>query len=613
MSVTLPNSKVIASEKTIVLPEPKELPPRARSANVFSQLTEGALTSIGQYCDEGCTAVFDEHHVKLYRNKNLTIAGDIILTGDRNAHNKLWYFDLSRKNGKITQLPSQSATANAANYIIPKTNSEKLTRFLHGAIGSPAPQALMKSLSNNQLTTWPHLTPSNVRQSIRAPTATILGHMDHQRKNKLPSRTLQIELEKNLDACPQPSKLKCNKTYITVYESSDRIHSDQTGKFPIKSIRGNQYVMIIYVYDTNTILYRPLKTKKAEELQVVYDEAHNYLVTRGCKPTFHRIDNELSQETKALLEKTFGATIEIVPPYCHRRNAAERAIRTAKNHLISILSAAHVDFPLYLWCLLLQQAEITLNLLRTSRIHPHLSAHHSLCGAFDFRKTPLAPPGIKVIAFNNVSTRESWAVHGKLGCYIGPAMNHYRCYQVYLPTSKRIITTDTLQYTEDNSFDIPYSSKEDDLLDAVTGLQSLIIDDPAQLKDNTSPRAQAISKLRQLLLPQATAQPSPLPRVAVTVKPSPLPRVTESLSPPSITLPSSSPQPTTPAKPKSATINRSKKLPQHNHYHDLRSKRGAATQPNDATQHSGRYNLRNNPKQPRRLLALCKSFTQPVC
>ena len=46
-----------------------------------------------------------------------------------------------------------------------------------------------------------------------------------------------------------------------------------------------------------------IETKKAEELQVVYDDVYNFLVTRGCKPTFHRIDNELSQETKALLEK----------------------------------------------------------------------------------------------------------------------------------------------------------------------------------------------------------------------------------------------------------------------------------------------------------------------
>ena len=61
--------------------------------------------------------------------------------------------------------------------------------------------------------------------------------------------------------------------------------------------------MIIYAYDLNAILCKPLKTKKAEELQVVHDEVYNYLVTRVHKPTFHRIDNELSQETKALLEK----------------------------------------------------------------------------------------------------------------------------------------------------------------------------------------------------------------------------------------------------------------------------------------------------------------------
>ena len=101
------------------------------------------------------------------------------MTDDRNACNKLWYFELSKKNGKLTQLPSQSKTLNAANYIIPKTNSEKLTRFLHGAIGSPEPQTLSQILKNNQLSTWPHLTPTNVNQHIRAPTDTILGRMDH--------------------------------------------------------------------------------------------------------------------------------------------------------------------------------------------------------------------------------------------------------------------------------------------------------------------------------------------------------------------------------------------------------------------------------------------------
>ena len=48
MRVILPNGKAINSHSTILVPEPKELPIGARTANVFQDLTEGSLTSIGQ-------------------------------------------------------------------------------------------------------------------------------------------------------------------------------------------------------------------------------------------------------------------------------------------------------------------------------------------------------------------------------------------------------------------------------------------------------------------------------------------------------------------------------------------------------------------------------------
>ena len=98
--------------------------------------------------------------------------------------------------------------------------------------------------------------------------------------------------------------------------------------------------------DTNAILYRPLKRKIAEELQATYDELYAYLSIRGCKPQFHRLDNEIVKDTQILLEKTLVATVEIVPPNCYRRDDAERDIRTAKNRLIPIISAAHENFPL---------------------------------------------------------------------------------------------------------------------------------------------------------------------------------------------------------------------------------------------------------------------------
>jgi len=102
---------------------------------------------------------------------------------------------------------------------------------------------------------------------------------------------------------------------------------------------------------------------------------------------------------------------QLTPAGLHRRNWAERAIQTFKNHFISGLCSTHPDFPLNLWDKLLPQATLTLNLLRPSRINPQLSAHAQVYGAFNFDKTPLAPPGIKVLAHKCAEDRESYAVH----------------------------------------------------------------------------------------------------------------------------------------------------------------------------------------------------------
>ena len=46
----------------------------------------------------------------------------------------------------------------------------------------------------------------------------------------------------------------------------------------------------------------------------------------------------------------------------------------------------------------MEQANITLNLLRSSRSSPKLSAYTYIFGEFDFVATPLAPPDIKIVA-----------------------------------------------------------------------------------------------------------------------------------------------------------------------------------------------------------------------
>ena len=96
-------------------------------------------------------------------------------------------------------------------------------------------------------------------------------------KKKLSTKKIpQSETETIQDFLP-PIEPKCNKVYISLYEETNRIHTDQTSKFPIKSLWGYNYILIAYVYDTNTILYRPIKSKEAKEIQSVYTNLYNIL------------------------------------------------------------------------------------------------------------------------------------------------------------------------------------------------------------------------------------------------------------------------------------------------------------------------------------------------
>ena len=122
---------------------------------------------------------------------------------------------------------------------------------------------------------------------------------------------------------------------------------------------------------------------------------------------------------------------QLVPPGIHRRNAAERAIRTFKNHFIAGLCSVDKHSPLHLWDRLLPQAVLTLNLLRGSRLNPRLSAWAQLHGTFDFNRTPIAPPGIRVLVHEKPPTRTTWSPHAADGWYTGPALDSYRCFTVW--------------------------------------------------------------------------------------------------------------------------------------------------------------------------------------
>jgi hypothetical protein len=106
---------------------------------------------------------------------------------------------------------------------------------------------------------------------------------------------------------------------------------------------------------------------------------------------------------------------------------------------------------MHLWDRLLPQAEMSLNLLRTSRLHPQLSAAAHLHGLVAYNKTVFAPPRCKVIAHEKPSQHRTWAPHGQPGYSLGPAMHHYRCQNVYITSTASERIVDTLDFFPHNS------------------------------------------------------------------------------------------------------------------------------------------------------------------
>jgi hypothetical protein len=194
--------------------------------------------------------------------------------------------------------------------------------------------------------------------------------------------------------------------------------------------------MVCYVYDCNYVKVISMKSRSASEWVKAYDTVHQELTVKGFKPKLQTLDNEASADLKNFFTVN-DIAYKLVPPHCHRRNTAERAIRIFKEHFLAGLSSVEPAFPLHLWDILLPQAEITLNLLWTSRLHPQLSAAAHFHGLLDYNKTAFAPLGCKIIAHEKPGKRRTWAPHGKHGYSLGPTMHHYRCQNVYISATAR--------------------------------------------------------------------------------------------------------------------------------------------------------------------------------
>ena len=160
--------------------------------------------------------------------------------------------------------------------------------------------------------------------------------------------------------------------------------------------------------DSSAILVEPMKSRKDAEMIRAYNALLLRLKRAGISPQKNVMDNKVSETMKSHIWD--NCRLELVPPGCHRRNAAEVGIRNFKNNFLSILAGVADGFPPSLWDRLLPQTEITLNLLRQSNTTPTYAYAH-LNGPFYYNKMPLASMGCEVQVHKKSNSQGTWAFH----------------------------------------------------------------------------------------------------------------------------------------------------------------------------------------------------------
>jgi hypothetical protein len=107
--------------------------------------------------------------------------------------------------------------------------------------------------------------PSGIQSTNTMPTS----NNDDSDNNTQPTHALcPTTKEKTIffKICDLKNKAQC------------KMYTNQTGKFPRKSSRGHQYIMVLIEMDSNTILVAAMKNRSAGEMIHAYQE----LVDRLC-------------------------------------------------------------------------------------------------------------------------------------------------------------------------------------------------------------------------------------------------------------------------------------------------------------------------------------------
>ena len=504
----------------------------AREAIVVPGMRQGALMSVATLANNGYTTVFlpGQQGVNVFNANNVTISATAppALQGWRDGRG-LWMVPI------VDQPQSRSGTdvTESAMGVYELPSTKEVVRFLHAALGYPVQATLLTAAQHGNLVTFPGMTPTNIARHLTESDETQKGHMRQTRQGV---RSTKIVDDDAMLGLKQQPGVKHKDVYLMVFDATKKsMFTDQTGRFPITSARGNKYIMVAVELDGNYIDCEPLQSRTARSLTKAYQAIfQRWKATGVICPNWHVLDNEAPEELKQAIREN-GCRVELTPADQHRRNVAERAIQTFKGHFIAVLAGVADGFPINQWDELLPQTILTLNLLRQSNVAPNISAYAYHHGSFDYNRMPIAPMGCAVQFHIKPGRRTTFGEHSGDGFYLKTSEEHYRTHVVFCKKTRAKRLADTV-FFKHKHITQPTITPADAIVHAFTKLRDAI---QGIQHDKNDAHMEALHRIDGTLQPPAANN-----KAAERVKPTrekeqitltkPVPRVQFDTAPPTV-------------------------------------------------------------------------------
>ena len=403
-----------------------------------------SLQSVSEITSQGGSVLFTNDCAYLY-----DVRRQLVSAHPKSPSDKLWSMaTVDRDQPALSQSPE-------ANLTVRNESDAEFVLYAHAVFGSPPPSTLYRALGKGWLSSFGRLTQTMVYQNWPNTVATAQGHLQLQRQGvrstkpaRHPVTPIEAAANEDLDfieeAVEEPGSVLCQ-----VFDRKDAVFADAAGRYPIPSIDGEEYMLVVVF--KNYIHVETMRDRTSSSYVRAYRRAILFYRSRNHVIASLVLDNEVSAALLELFDE-LHVKFQNVPPGNKRSNKAERAIQSWRNHFLSTMGTVSADCPHYVWSKFIEQMELTLAHLRPFETDRTISSFEGIHGRkYDFAAHPIAICGTPVYIYENSDTRAAWSTHGVPGFYLGPVVDGYRTFNCWVTSTASERGSDSVHF-----FPAPY-------------------------------------------------------------------------------------------------------------------------------------------------------------